>query len=194
MKVQVSGKQIDIGDALRSHVTARLTASVAKYFDNPIDGAVTFARDGSDYRAECAVHLRSGITLHAQGRSPDIYASYDMAVDRMETRLGRYKSRVKGHHNHTRGPLPTSPAQSYVIAAEVEGQEEPATLEPLVIAEAPAEVRTWTVGEAVMQLNLAEAPALLFRNSANGGLNVVYRRPDGNIGWIDPSFDPAKRK
>jgi ribosomal subunit interface protein len=193
MKVQVSGQRIDVGDALRSHVTARLNASVAKYFDNPIDGAVTFARDGNDYRSECAVHLKSGITLHAQGRSPDIYASYDMAVDRMETRLRRYKSRLKGHHNHAQGAVQSSPAQSYVIAAEEEGQEEPKTLEPLIIAEASSEVRTWTVGEAVMQLNLAEAPALLFRNSAHGGLNVVYRRPDGNVGWIDPSFDPKRK-
>ena len=192
MKVQVSGQQIDVGDALRSHVTARLNTSVAKYFDNPIDGAVSFARDGSDYRSDCAVHLMSGITLHAQGRSPDIYASYDMAVDRIETRLRRYKSRLKGHHNHAQGPGASSPAQSYVIAAELDGQEEPPTLEPLIIAEASAEVRTWTVGEAVMQLNLAEAPALLFRNSAHGGLNVVYRRPDGNVGWIDPSFDPQR--
>jgi ribosomal subunit interface protein len=193
MKVQVSGQQIDVGDALRSHVTARLNASVAKYFDNPIDGAVTFARDGSEYRSDCAVHLRSGITLHASGRSPDIYASYDMAVDRIEKRLRRYKGRLKGHHNHGAGPGASSPAQSYVIAAELDGQEEPTTLEPLIIAEASEQVRTWTVGEAVMQLNLADAPALLFRNSAHGGLNVVYRRPDGNIGWIDPSFDPKRK-
>lgn len=193
MQIQVSGKQIDIGDALRNHVAARLNASVAKYFDNPVDGAVQFARDGFDYRADCTVHLSSGMTLHAQGKSPDIYASFDMAVDRVETRLRRYKQRLKEHHGPGRA-APAMPAQSYVIAAESEEQEEPGSLDPLIIAEAPSEVRTLTVGEAVMQLNLMDKPALMFRNSAHGGLNIVYRRADGNIGWIDPSFDPGKGK
>ncbi len=191
MQIHVSGKQIDIGDALRGHVKSRLDASVAKYFGDSVDGAVVFAREGNFYRADCAVHLKSGMHLHAEGRAADIYASFDQAVDRIEKRLRRYKTRLKEHHGRGAKASPAIPAQSFIIADKEEA-EEPASLEPLIIAEAPEQVRTLTVGEAVMQLNLADAPALLFRNSAHGALNVVYRRPDGNIGWIDPKFDPAK--
>lgn len=190
MRIQVSGQQIDIGEALQTHVRSRLDAGVAKYFDDPVDGTVTFARDGNDYRADCSVHLKSGMVLHAEGRSVDIHASFDQAVERMEKRLRRYKRRLKDHHARPRAEA--LPAQAFVIAGGVEGAEEPASLEPLIIAETPAQVRTLTVGEAVMQLDLGEAPALLFRNSAHGGLNVVYRRPDGNIGWIDPKFEPGR--
>ena len=192
MQIQVSGKQIDIGDALRGHVMARLDAIVSKYFGDPVDGAVAFSRDGHEYRADCSVHLRSGMILQAQGRSTDIYASFDQAADRMETRLRRYKTRLKGHHQ--RASAPEFPAHSFVIAGEIEGGDEPLSLEPLVIAESPSVVRTFSVGEAVMQLNLSDAPVLLFRNAASGGLNVVYKRSDGNVGWIDPSFDPSKQK
>ena len=192
MQIQVSGKQIDIGDALRSHVAASLDNIVSKYFGDSVDGSVTFSRDGFEYRADCQVHLRSGMTLQAQGRATDIYASFDVAVERMETRLRRYKTRLKGHHQRAER-APEQMAQSFVIAGESDG-EEPQSLEPLIVAEAPSIVRTLSVGEAVMQLNLSDAPVLLFRNAASGALNVVYKRSDGNVGWIDPSFDPANRK
>lgn len=193
MQIQVSGKQIDIGEALRGHVAASLDAIVSKYFGDSVDGSVTFSRDGFAYRADCQVHLRSGMTLKAQGKAADIYASFDMAAERLATRLGRYKARLRSHHQRAER-APEFPAQSFVIAGEKEEGEEPRSLEPLIVAEAPSVVRTLSVGEAVMQLNLSGDPVLLFRNAASLGLNVVYKRSDGNIGWIDPSFDPAARK
>ena len=194
MHLTITGKQIDIGNALRTHVQERVALSVGKYFDRPVDGSVTFSRDGHEYKADCTVHLASGLHLQAQGRSTDIYASFDTAIERMEKRLRRYKRRIRDHHNGARANIDASPARERVIAAD--GDEhgaEPETLNPVIVSENTTQLRTLTVGEAVMQLDLAETPALVFRNSAHGEINVVYRRPDGNIGWIDASADKAKR-
>jgi len=191
MQLNITGKQIDIGSALRAHVEQRMANAVSKYFDRTVDGAVTFTRDGFEYRADCALHLASGLHLHAQARSSDIYASFDMAAERLEKRLRRYKSRLRDHHNGSRGAYPSSPAREQVFAAEDENGAEPASLSPMVVSESMLELRTLTVGEAVMQLDLTDKPAVVFRNSAHGEINVVYRRADGNIGWIDPALQKA---
>jgi ribosomal subunit interface protein len=188
MQLSITGKQIDIGSALRTYVQDKVSQSVGKYFDRSVDGAVTFSRDGHEYRADCMVHLASGLHLQAQGRSTDIYASFDAAMERMEKRLRRYKGRIRDHHNGARSSIASSPAREHIIASETdEGASEPATLNPVIVSENMTQLKTLTVGEAVMQLDLAETPALVFRNSAHGEINVVYRRPDGNIGWIDPA-------
>lgn len=188
MHIQVNGKQIDIGVALRQHVEERLADRVFKYFDRPVDSQVTFAKDGHEFRADCAVHLNTGMNLLSHGKSTDIYGSFDLAVDRLEKRLRRYKSRLKDHHNRA-GQSPSFEAPSYVIAGHGEQEEESEQLQPVIIAEETAHVRTCSVGEAVMQMDLAEAPVVLFKNSGHGRLNIVYRRPDGHIGWIDPEPD-----
>jgi ribosomal subunit interface protein len=193
MQLNITGKQIDIGSALRAHVEQRMANAAAKYFDRTVDGAVTFVRDGFEYRADCAMHLASGFHLHAQGRAADIYASFDIAAERMEKRLRRYKSRLRDHHNGSRDTYPSSPAREQVFAAEDEDGAEPASLSPVVVSESTLELRTLTVGEAVMQLDLTDKPAVVFRNSAHGGINVVYRRGDGNIGWIDPALQTSQR-
>jgi ribosomal subunit interface protein len=186
MQLSITGKQIDIGSALRTHVQDRLLQSVGKYFDRPIDGSVTFSRDGHEYRADCTVHLASGLHLQSQGRSTDIYASFDGAAQRMEKRLRRYKGRIRDHHNGARDAFAASPASERIIAShDDDTRAEPDTLNPVIVSESATQLRTLTVGEAVMQLDLAETPALVFRNSAHGEINVVYRRADGNIGWID---------
>jgi ribosomal subunit interface protein len=192
MQLSITGKQIDIGNALRTYVQDKVTHSVGKYFDRPVDGSVTFSRDGHAYRADCNVHLASGLHLQSQGRSTDIYASFDGAIERMEKRLSRYKSRIRDHHNGARQSFDWSPAREHVIDA-AESASEPATLNPVIVSESMTQLKTLTVGEAVMQLDLSEAPALVFRNSAHGELNVVYRRADGNIGWIDASAAATKR-
>jgi ribosomal subunit interface protein len=187
MQLSVTGKQIDIGNALRTYVQDRLKQTVGKYFDRPVDGSVTFSRDGHEYRADCTVHLASGLHLQSQARSTDIYASFDGAAERMEKRLRRYKGRIRDHHNGSARAIDTSPARERVIETtdHDETTVEPETLNPVVVSENVTQLRTLTVGEAVMQLDLMEAPALVFRNKAHGELNVVYRRADGNIGWID---------
>jgi ribosomal subunit interface protein len=192
MQLTITGKQIDIGAALRTYVETRLTNSVGKYFDRPVNGGVTFSRDGHAYRADCTLHLASGLYLQAQGRSTDIYASYDQAIEHLEKRLRRYKSRIRDHHNGSaRAPFAASPARESVIAGD-DGDAEPDTLNPVVVSESTTQLRTLTVGEAVMQLDLGDTPALVFRNVAHGEINVVYRRPDGNIGWIETQAGGAK--
>lgn len=193
MQLTITGKQIDIGSALRTYVQEKVTQSVGKYFDRPVDAAVTFSRDGHEYRADCSVHLASGLHLQSQGRSTDIYASFDGAIERMEKRLRRYKGRIRDHHNGARQSFDWSPAREHVIAGSDESASEPTSLNPVIVSENMTQLKTLTVGEAVMQLDLSETPALVFRNSAHGEINVVYRRSDGHIGWIDASGAAAKR-
>lgn len=193
MRIVITGKQIDVGDSLRSHVEDRLTVGVAKYFDRAIDAHVVFSRQGPLFRADCSVHVGAGINVQSHAEVGEIYASFDVAADRVEKRLRRYKRRLR---NHRKMPLgETLPAQTYIIAAEAEDSEEPeetGEFQPVIVAEASTEIASLTVGEAVMRMDLASLPAMMFRNRAHGGLNVVFRRPDGNIGWIEPREpDPA---
>lgn len=188
MQVQVTGIHLDVGTALRGHVIDRLEASVGKYFDRPVDGTVTFAKEGHEYRADCAVHLSSGMRLNAQARATDIYASFDAATDRLEKRLRRYKRRLKDHHNSNKPSLPAEEVPSFVIAA---GDDESAIEggSPAIIAEETTQIPSLSVGDAAMQMDISDAPFVVFRNGANGGLNIVYRRDDGHIGWIDATRD-----
>ncbi len=185
MEITVNGKQLDVGDSLRSYVNDKLVSGVFKYFDRPVDAQVTFSRDGHEYRADCSVHLSTGMNFLAHSKASDIYVSFDSAVDRLEKRLRRYKRRLKDHHAERKEPIPFVEAPAYVIQSVQEEMEEPADLNPTVIAEEKASVKTLTVGEAVMEMELNDAPVVVFKNSAHGGMSIVYRRPDGHIGWID---------
>jgi ribosomal subunit interface protein len=188
MRIQVSGKQIDIGDALREHVEERLNEAVGKYFDRPVDAVVTFCREGHAFITDSSVHLPTGMTVQATSRAEEIYASFEGAVDRMDKQLRRYKRRLKGHHrDRQQSPIEAVGAPSYILRGQEDGvDDEPASLQPVVVAETETRVAFLSVGEAVMQMELAGAPLLVFRNDSHGGVNVVYRRDDGNIGWIDP--------
>ncbi len=185
MEISVFGKQIDIGEALRAHIELSLTGGVAKYFDHPGQAQVTFSHEGAGFRCDCSVHFDAGILLQSTGEASDIYASFEAAAVRMEKRVRRYKRRLKNHRSERPSPEENMTAPTYVIAAEQETEDEPEINQPVIIAETTTEVKTLTVGEAVMQMDLAEAPALVFRSSAHGNINVVYRRADGNIGWVD---------
>ena len=187
MRIQVSGKQMDIGDALRTHVEDRLNEAVGKYFDRPVDAHVIFCKDRHEYIADSSVHLPTGMTVQATARADEIYASFEGAVDRMEKQLRRYKRRLRDHHRDRQAPIEATGAPSYILAAgSEEPDEEPETLQPVIVAEMETRVPLLSVGEAVMQMELAGAHLLVFRNTAHGGVNVVHRRDDGNIGWIDP--------
>ena len=191
MHIQIHGHQIDVGESLRTYVSEKLVERIEKYFDRAVSGQVTFSRDGREFRTECVVHLSSGLKLAAGGRKDEIYSAFDQAVERIEKQLRRYKRRLKDHHDRAATVEPGLSVPSFVIAAEPEEQPEPEDLSPVIVAESTAEIRTLTVGEAVMQMDLANAPVLIFRNKAHTGLNVVYRREDGNIGWVDPQ-EPIK--
>jgi ribosomal subunit interface protein len=186
MSLRISGKNLDVGDAFRTGVEGRLNEAMKKYFDGGFNGHVTLEREGSGFRTECAIHLDTGIVLQAEGRAQDARQSFDHAADRIEKRLRRYKRKLKEHHLASRREEPL-PAQSYILAADDEEHEVAADYAPTIIAEETTSLQTLTVGGAVMAMDLAEARLVVFRNAAHGGINVVYRRNDGHIGWIDPS-------
>lgn len=190
MRVQIAGRHLDVGDALRTRITEELSAGVEKYFARASDAAVSVSRNGVGFEVDCAVHLASGISLQAHGLGGDAHAAFADALGKIEKRVRRYSSRLKKHHSADRAPLPAEGASAYVLAPLDDDDDEAAPVgepAPLVIAEAKIAVKTMTVSMAVLQLDLAESPALMFRNAAHGGLNVVYRRADGNIGWVDPA-------
>jgi len=187
MRYQISGKQIDIGEALRTHVEDELGTAVTKYAERPTDAQVVFSRSASEYVCEAIVHLSTGLTAQAKAHAHEIYSAFDQCCAKMEKQLRRYKRRLKDHHKDRPQPVELSGASSYILASEWEDVDsEPETLQPIIIAEMETQIPSLSVGEAVMQMELAGAPVLVFRNEGNKGLNVVYRREDGNIGWIDP--------
>jgi ribosomal subunit interface protein len=191
MHLQIHGKQIDVGAALRSHTEERLAAAVAKYFDRGANGTVTYSRENQNFRCDCLVHLSSGLNLQTSGTGADARAALDTSLERLEKRLRRYTRRLKSHRAEE--PVEAVTAQAYVIEdVEEDIGKEPESLEPVIIAELTTDVRSLTVGEAVMQLNLSDAAALMFRNRGTGRYNMVYRRSDGNIGWIDPPTERAR--
>lgn len=190
MHIKVSGKHIDIGDALRTHVEERLETAVAKYFDRAVGANVVFSRDARNFfKCDSAVDLSTGLHAQSQAQAPDIYAAFEQSVERIEKQIRRYKRRLKNHHQNHRDALDLIEAQSYVLASTEEDDEEAAAADqPVIIAEMKTGIHALSVGDAVMRMELAQAPFLIFKNEANGRLNVVYQRDDGNIGWIDPEL------
>jgi ribosomal subunit interface protein len=186
MSLRISGKNLDVGDALRSHIEAKLSEAVEKYFDGGYSGHVTVAREGSGFKTECVVHLDSGIVLQAEATAQDARQSFDRAEERIGKRVRRYKRKLKDHPSSPSGE--TVSAQSYVLVAPDGDEEESGDYAATVIAEETTVLATMTVEAAVMAMDLTDLPVVVFRHAAHGGLNVVYRRADGNIGWIDPSL------
>jgi ribosomal subunit interface protein len=190
MNLTVKGKNIDVGEALRTHVAQSLDHAIAKYFGNPIEATVIFSKQSHLFSADIAVHVGRGILVHAEESADQAYAAFDQAVDHLTKRMRRYKRRLRDHH---RAETESFRAAQYILAPEAE--EEPAAVNgnesPAVIAEMQTEIPTLTVGEAVMRLDLSNLKAMMFLNRAHGGLNMVYRRNDGNIGWVDPRLGAA---
>ncbi|WP_208347058.1 ribosome hibernation-promoting factor, HPF/YfiA family [Pseudaestuariivita rosea] len=187
MRYQITGKQIDIGDALQTHVKTELGSVVDKYAERPTDANVIFSKSGHEYVCEATIHLSTGLTAQAKAHSHDIYPAFEDCCDKMEKQLRRYKRRLKDHHRNRSQPVEQFGASSYILASSDSAEEsETDTLQPMIIAEMETKIPSLSVGEAVMQMELAGAPVLVFKNEGKSGLNVVYRRDDGNIGWIDP--------
>lgn len=186
MDVSVNGKNMEVGDALRTHAQTSVTSHVAKYFNRAIDAQVTMSRQAHQFRADIVVHPGRGFLMQGSATADDAYVAFDTAVERIAKQLRRYKRRLIDSH---RGKAADEivPAQQYVIRSDEDEEVPTEDAPPVIIAEMPAEIATLTVGEAVMRLDLGDLPAMMFRNRANGTFNVVYRRPDGNVGWIDPT-------
>lgn len=187
MRFTISGKHIDVGDALSTHVETELGDTVVKYSQRPTDATVTFSRDAHQFLCDAVVHLSTGLTVQARGAANEIYAAFEACRERMDKQLRRYKRRLKDHHKDRTGPVEFGEAGMYVLSADEDAWESQGSgLEPIIIAEMESRVPTLSVGDAVMQMELAGAPLLVFRNEKHGGVNVVHRREDGNVGWIDP--------
>ena len=185
MRIQVNGKQIDVGESLTSHVETRLSEAVVKYAERPVEAIITFSKDRHEFICDATVHLSTGLTTKSTARATDIYDAFEGSLERMEKQLRRYKRRLKDHHKTRTDPIEAFEAQYHIIDRPA-AEDEPESLQPVIVAEMPTEVKTLSVGEAVMQLELDGANLLVFRNESHGSINVVYQRDDGNIGWIDP--------
>lgn len=196
MQVQVSGKHVDVGEALRARVSDEIALSIGKYFDRGGAAEVVVSKDGYAFRVDCSVKLASGQQLISHGSGGDAHAAFDSALAKIDTRIRRYKRRLKSHSAAATAKQVENAAMFVLRAPDVdEGEEHDWDVEgdhptgapaAMVIAETQAAVKTMTVSMAVMELDLTGYPAIVFRNAAHGGVSVVYRRPDGNIGWIDP--------
>jgi ribosomal subunit interface protein len=195
MQVQVSGKHMNVGDALRARITDQLSTSIGKYFERGGAADVVVAQDGHEIRVDCRVHLDSGQNLESHGNAGDAHAAFDVALQKIDARIRRYKRRLKNHHRPSTRGVELAPA--FVLRAPEEDQDGWDDARPddshghdlptgVVIAETQTQVKTMTVSMAVLDLDLTQTQTIVFRNAAHGGLSVVYRRTDGNIGWIDP--------
>lgn len=188
MTLRISGKNIDIGEAMRVHVREKIDAAVSKYFPGSFSGHVTVEPEGSGYRTDCTLHLSSGITLQADAKAQEPYASFDQAAARIEKRLRRYKSRIKTHASGPGDVAGGEMVAKYILEAPADEEHEvEQDFSPAVISETVYRLKELPVASAVMELDLTGAPVLVFRHAGNGRVNIVYRRSDGNIGWIDPS-------
>lgn len=187
MRYQISGKQIDIGNALQTHVKDELNSVIEKFAQRPTDANVIFSKSAAEFVCEATIHLSTGLTAQAKAHAHEIYAAFDKCREKMEKQLRRYKRRLKDHHRDRAEPVELLQASSYILASESDVEDsEPETLQPIIVAEMETNIQSLSVGEAVMQMELAGAPVLVFKKEGKDGLNVVYRRDDGNIGWIDP--------
>jgi ribosomal subunit interface protein len=190
MTLRISGKSISVGEALRSRVSERTDEVMRKYFDGNYSGHITLSKDGFGFRTDCALHLDSGITLEADSNATDAYASADQALVMIEKRLRRYKSRLKDRSARktyaANAALADIDAPSYVIEAPAEGDEEVTAYSPVIIAEATTSLKRLSVSEAVMELDLTGAACIVFQHGSSGRVNIIYRRTDGNVGWVDP--------
>jgi len=198
MQVQVTGKHVNVGEALRSRVSDELTSGIGKYFERGGGAAdVVVSRDGHSFRVDCAVTLASGQQLTTHGLGGDAHLAFDAASTKMQKRIRRYKNRLKDHHPQALARQAQTAAYFVLRAPNEEGEDEEDEAgpdgfpDPLIIAETETQIALMTVSTAVMELDLTESQTIVFRNAAHGGLSVVYRRPDGNIGWIDPERTKA---
>jgi ribosomal subunit interface protein len=195
MTLRVSGKNLDIGEALRQHVLEKVEATVARYFVGSVGGHVVMTREGSGYRSDCTLRLSSGVSLHAEGRAHEPYLCFEQAAAKIESRLRRYKTRLKGHAapaGDGRGDVANTVA-NYIVESPRDEEEPAGGFSPVVVAEGTEELKRLSVASAVAELDLSGAPVVVFQHAGSGRMNIVYRRRDGAIGWLDPQAPRAPR-
>ncbi|MCV3239560.1 ribosome hibernation-promoting factor, HPF/YfiA family [Mesorhizobium sp. ZC-5] len=191
MSLRISGKHMEIGDAFRTRIESRIGEAIDKYFDGGFSGRVNVVKSGSRFTADCMIHLDSGMALQATGDAQEPTAAFEAAADRFEKRLRRYKRRLKSHGPGGNG---NSTDIAYTVMAPIadDDEEVPEDYAPAIVAESTVALRTMSVASAVIELDTKDSPVFVFRNAGSDHVNIVYRRADGNIGWIDPSTAAAK--
>jgi ribosomal subunit interface protein len=195
LQVQIAGKKLEVGAALQERISFGLESRVSKYFNRTGEAFVTVSKPGWAFNVDCSIHLPSGVTLQAHGEGDDGYQAFEMALDKIEKRVRRYKNRLRNHRAKENGTAEVAyeriilPRDESEEPDSADGADGGAGDSPAIVAESDTQIRTMTVSMAVMQLELADSPAVMFRNAAHGRLNMVYRRPDGNVGWVDPGKD-----
>ncbi len=192
MDINVTGRKMNVGESLTQHVEERLESVADKFFSRTIDANATFVKEGHLYRVDVSLHANQGINMQAHAEADDPYAAFELAADKIEKQLRRYKRRLKNHHHVPQREIAVEVASDLVLAPEEEDAEgmlngDSAESQPLIIAENKKEIPHVSVRDAVMLMDLADASVFMFRNRKGDTLDVVYRRPDGNIGWISPS-------
>lgn len=191
MSLRVSGKHMDVGEAFRSTIEARINDATAKYFSGNYSGHVIMEKSGARFDCECTLHLDSGVNLQSKGDAHDPHGAFEAAAERLEKRLRRYKRRLKDHHAGARDGQQADVAYSVFQAVDDDVEEVAEDYAPAIIAESSVVALPMSVADAVIRLDLKEDPVFLFRNTTSNEINIVYRRADGNIGWINPAA--AKR-
>jgi ribosomal subunit interface protein len=187
MPLRVSGKNLDVGESLRAHVLEKVETIMARYFDGRVSGHVVISREGSGYRSDCSLHLSSGVDLHAEGKAQEPYPSVEQGIDKIERRLRRYKTRLREARAPSVDDQPTTMQVSdYKIEAPDETAEAVENYKPVIVAEGSRPLKSLSVASAVEELDLSGAPLLVFQHAGSARVNVVYRRADGAIGWLDP--------
>jgi ribosomal subunit interface protein len=191
MNLRISGKHMDIGEAFRGRIEEKVGDAVGKYFDGGYSGHVTVEKAGSRFTADCVIHLDTGLTLQATGNGQDPVPAFEAAAERIEKRLRRYNRRLKSHSSAKSASAPIDMSYRIVEALPDEDEEIPADYAPAIVAESVLALRSMSVASAVIELDAKDSPVFVFRNSGSDQLNIVYRRSDGNIGWIDPSLQTS---
>lgn len=193
MNLRISGKHMDIGEAFRTRIESRISDAIAKYFDGGYSGHVTVSKSGSRFSSDCMIHLDSGVALQTTSDAHEPQVAFDGAAEKLEKRLRRYKRRLKSRNvSSDAGGIDIAYTIMESIAEDDE-QEVPDDYAPAIVAESTVALKTMSVASAVVELDTIESPVVVFRNAGNDHVNIVYRRPDGNIGWIDPSTSRAAR-
>ena len=187
MDIRVSGHQVDTGDAIRTHVEDRLQALAEKYFSRSISAHVTFGHGPHGaFSCDIVAHVMQGVILKGAGQGAEAHPAFDQAADRIETQLRRYMNRLKSKHSASSQPGEIDADAGYTVFQTPPEEEETAGDHPPVIAETRVDVPEASVSDAVMMLDLRNTNALLFKNLGTGSFNMVYRRGDGTIGWVEP--------
>jgi ribosomal subunit interface protein len=191
MQIQVSGKGVDVGESLREHIQNRVDEHVNKYIDRVNSIQAVVSKEAHMFRVDLSgnVGTHSGFVVRSRGGSTDVYAAFDEALERVSKQLRRYKRKITNHHKNDNTPIEPIRARKTVLSAEYGEHED--EKQAVVIAEKPTDIETLTVSQAVMKMDLQHLPALMFFNRGNGRINVIYRRDDGNISWIDPENKAA---